>query len=154
MIIHKDMSLFDAPSGSFLVHAVNCRGVWGSGIAKEFGERFPKSYEIYRKMCKNVNDINIGTACILPRENDYKVCCLFTSRGYGIEVDSPDEIRVNTALAIHGLLNMNPFTTAQQPIIYSNKFNSGFFNVPWEQTEYILDKMINQYCQWIVCDPK
>jgi hypothetical protein len=34
MIKYHKMSLFDVPTGSVLVHAVNNQGVWGSGIAK------------------------------------------------------------------------------------------------------------------------
>ncbi|KAK4904538.1 ADP-ribose 1''-phosphate phosphatase, partial [Elasticomyces elasticus] len=32
-------SLFDSPDGSALIHACNCMGVWGSGIANDFRER-------------------------------------------------------------------------------------------------------------------
>jgi O-acetyl-ADP-ribose deacetylase (regulator of RNase III) len=33
-------------------HGVNCRGVMGAGIAKEFRRRFPVMYQIYREKCE------------------------------------------------------------------------------------------------------
>lgn len=36
-----------------LVNPVNCRGVMGAGLAKEFAERFPWIIEPYRSYCKS-----------------------------------------------------------------------------------------------------
>ncbi|KAJ5188086.1 Appr-1-p processing [Penicillium cf. griseofulvum] len=43
--------LFDAPNGAALIHACNCQGVWGAGIARAFYERYPAAYKIYRNHC-------------------------------------------------------------------------------------------------------
>lgn len=37
---------------STLVNAINCRGVMGAGIAREFRRRWPSMYEDYRRRCE------------------------------------------------------------------------------------------------------
>ncbi|DAA74171.1 TPA_exp: hypothetical protein A8136_3669 [Trichophyton benhamiae CBS 112371] len=43
--------LFLAPEGAALIHACNCQGSWGKGIALEFKNRYPAAYQIYRSYC-------------------------------------------------------------------------------------------------------
>lgn len=141
MLVYKKGSLFDAPKGSILVHACNAQGVWGSGIAKEFKERFPKSFEEYNRFCdilepKYAN----GRGFICSKENSYNVGCLITSENYGSLVDSPDIILYNTASALEDLFINNNFKE-----YHSNKFNSGLFNVPWEDTEALLKKLCDNW---------
>ncbi len=42
-----------------IVNTVNCVGVMGAGLAKEFKKRYPEMYKEYRKKCEN-NEIEIG----------------------------------------------------------------------------------------------
>lgn len=44
------MNIFDSEMEA-LVNPVNCVGVMGAGLAKQFRERFPENYEIYRSYC-------------------------------------------------------------------------------------------------------
>lgn len=44
---------------SILVNSVNCKGVMGAGLAKEFKLKFPQMYLNYRDMCMK-GRINIG----------------------------------------------------------------------------------------------
>ncbi|KAE8142548.1 ADP-ribose 1''-phosphate phosphatase [Aspergillus pseudotamarii] len=92
--------LFDAPDGAALIHACNCIGSWGGGIAKAFKEKYPAAYNIYHSHCQkykfspeylvtsdspdqpdniqsSTRNRNIrlpeGTALIIPpQEKDYK----------------------------------------------------------------------------------
>ncbi len=147
MIKYKKGSIFDiAPEGSILVHACNAQGVWGSGIAKEFRKRFPKSFSEYNEFAKIAK---VGDALL----TDERIGCLFTSNNYGILVDSPESIVHNTRSAILNLLETIDSEEMGDLPIYSNKFNSGLFNVPWEQTEAIL-KYYEDYFSfnWIVCE--
>lgn len=62
MIIYKEGDLFE--SGCFVgINTVNCKGVMGKGIAKEFKERYPEMYKQYKKACKlgcyKPGDINL-----------------------------------------------------------------------------------------------
>ncbi|KAM5436311.1 ADP-ribose 1''-phosphate phosphatase [Microsporum ferrugineum] len=46
--------LFLAPEGAALIHACNCQGSWGKGIALEFKNKYPAAYKIYRSYCLNL----------------------------------------------------------------------------------------------------
>jgi hypothetical protein len=40
-------------------------------------------------------------------------------------------------------------------VVYSNKFNSGFFRVPWPETEAVLLECLgDKEIEWVVCDPQ
>lgn len=119
-----------APKGAFLAHACNCQGVWGSGIAKTFKDKFPKDYEEYRAWCHRPFTHALGTAFITTNG----IVCLHTSNYYGSAVSDPDDILVETFSAFCELEEKLP----ENAVVYSNKFNSGLFNVPWEMTEYFL----------------
>lgn len=149
-LTYKKMDLFEAPALSILTHACNCRGSWGAGIALEFQKRFPKAYATYAKSCKESNGENLGGALFTDLENDHFVACLFTSNNYGKSLDPKAKILENTSTSIRLLLEM---VAAKGYPIYSNKFNSGLFRVPWEETEAILKPLVEQYkVEWIVCD--
>lgn len=129
--------LFDAPKGSLLIHAVNCKGVWGSGIAKQFAEKFPLAYDQYYLHCLESNSLGKklhGTSIIIPTI-DYKIGCLFTSIGYGKYVSSPNDILKNTLDAIAHLIALNN----DDAPMYMCKINSGLFNVPWSDTLNVLE---------------
>ncbi len=145
-LITKKMSLFDAESGSILVHACNAKGVWGSGIAKEMKERFPLAFRHYNAQCETY---------LMTGQYDntfdktHTILSLVTSSNYGENVDSPDEILVNTTIALYEALKY----INRDTIIYSNKFNSGLFNIPWDRTEAIIKVFVKQYdLNWIVCE--
>lgn len=141
------MSLFDAPKGSVLVHACNAKGVMGSGIALEFKKRFPENFKEYHEYCTEVGDVT-GSAFVWS-ENDYLVGNLITSSTFS-PPDEPLDIIISTTMAIEDLLR----STAWDTTIYSNKFNSRLFNVPWEHTEKVIKRFTNLYnIKWIVCDP-
>jgi ADP-ribose 1''-phosphate phosphatase len=145
-LITKKMDLFEAPKGSILVHACNAQGVWGSGIAKEMKARFPIAFQHYNFQCemyKMLGDIDVTT------DKDYVIASIITSDNYASKVDSPDEILVSTTIALNELCKK--LTPEAQ--IYSNKFNSGLFKVPWDQTEKILTVFVNRYnLNWTVCE--
>lgn len=141
MIIYKKGNLFDVPKqNTLLVHAVNCKGVWGSGIAVEFKTRFPKSFEDYARLCNNYGDDLIGNGFhyYVPCDDDQAIGYLFTSKGYGENKDSENLILKNTSKAVEMLLGLTLPTTE----IHSPKINSGKFAVPWEHTEPIINNAI------------
>ncbi|EKV13724.1 hypothetical protein PDIG_36350 [Penicillium digitatum PHI26] len=169
--------LFDAPNGAALIHACNCQGVWGAGIARAFRERYPTAYEIYRNHCltyrshpvtKMITDLRdedplpslvvpgpLGTALLIPPQKSdfilhrrrHWIICLFTSEKYRMRVDSEDIIVNSTFAALQDLsrqLQVLPQqaseTGNERPqSIYSSRFCTGLFNVPWER----ICKLIN-----------
>lgn len=149
-LVYKKMNLLDAPKGSVLVHACNAKGVWGSGIAKEMKKRFPEAYKDYKHFC-NMIWYPVGRY-YMSDENDKCIVSLITSEGYGDSVDSPNEILVNTSVALHDLA-AHHFAYNNTMTVYSNKFNSGLFKVPWEETEKIIKVFVDKYnLDWVVCE--
>lgn len=165
MIEYKKMSLFDAPKESIIVHACNSQGVWGSGIAKPFKENYPVSYEFYKDFCLKWNDRR-GTACGMAdlgpfaNSEDHWVGWIITSHNYGPLKDTPEVIKINTTLALQDICKKiyMAHPVEENPVIevYSNKFNSGLFAVPWEDSELILKTILRDFkrIKWIVCDPE
>ena len=49
-----------ASSAQTLVNTVNCKGVMGAGIAKEFRRRWPRMFKVYRDACRR-GDVQIGS---------------------------------------------------------------------------------------------
>jgi O-acetyl-ADP-ribose deacetylase (regulator of RNase III) len=48
-----------ASAAQTLVNTVNCKGVMGAGLAKEFKRRWPGMYRVYRDACRR-GDVRIG----------------------------------------------------------------------------------------------
>lgn len=140
-IVYKEMNLFDAPAKSLLVHACNCQGVWGRGIAKDFREKFPLAYEGYKNSC---NELFLLGRALVSIDRNYYIGCLMTSWHYS-PPDAIPMILQNTERALESL--------HRHPTVYSNKFNSGLFGVPWEETEKILKNYLdrNRGISWTVC---
>ena len=135
-ILNKKGSLFDAPPGSMLIHAVSTKSVWGSGIAKQFKVRFPKSFEFYKEFCQEEGEKLIGVAMECPEENGYTVLNLVTSIDYGANKDSKDKILASTRVALDNFFWIHKGGFHGE--LHSCKFNSGLFGVPWNETEKIL----------------
>ena len=108
-----------------LLHAVNSKKVWGSGIAKIFCKNFPLAYSQYKNN-KNV----LGTGYILE-DNGYRIACLVTSVNYGKWIDPPLKIADSTYRAVKNLLEVIP----DDSVIHSPKINVGLFKTPWNLTE-------------------
>lgn len=163
MISHKKMSLFDAPKESIIVHACNSQGMWGSGIAKPFAQNYPHSYVDYKNFCNRWNQER-ETACGMAGFSEFHesenhwVGWIVTSHNYGPLKDSPEVIKINTTLALRELCKAiyRAHPDHSSIDIYSNKFNSGLFAVPWEDSELILKIILRDFkrINWIVCDPE
>lgn len=87
-ITHHIGDIFDAPANSLLIHACNCKGSWGKGIAESFKRRYPAAFKVYQAHCKKTpNKQLIGTALLIPpqRNDRYQqfIGCLFTSAATG-----------------------------------------------------------------------
>lgn len=152
MIKYHKLSLFDAPKNSILGHACNAQGVWSSGIAVPFKEKFPNSFKEYHRYCLHVKNAP-GTSLLCDKENDHFVLCLMTSGNFGPNKSNIETILDNTMFCIDDFLTWY-IESKNGASIYTNKFNSGLFCVPWEKTEAIIEELSNRYnVIWNVCDP-
>ncbi len=52
MIVFKTGNLFNSECQT-LVNTVNCIGIMGTGIAKQFKQKYPKMFEEYKLVCKS-----------------------------------------------------------------------------------------------------
>ncbi len=134
-----------APKEAYLLHACNCQGAWGAGIAKAFKLYYPMDYIKYNQYCKNTEDIS-GTVFITKNN----IICLFTSEHFGKETDSVEVILDNTKLALKELETALP----KDSLIYSPKINSGLFATPWEDTEKLINKFLEARSDvtWVVTE--
>lgn len=99
----------------------------------------------------------LGTALVIPPQpGDCKggrkrhwIVCLFTSRNYGVRVDSPDMIFNSTSAALQDLKSQldtlrNDHQNGESPApgrLYSCRFNSGLFAVPWMETRGLVENV-------------
>jgi ADP-ribose 1''-phosphate phosphatase len=151
---HK-ISIFDAPLGSTLVHAVNCQGQFRSGIAAAIKEKYPEVYEEYKEECERTHPMFLlGDAGIFQtNDENYFIGNLFTSIQESQNKDSEEDILISTTLAVDDFLLQNDINFDMKSI-YSVKINSGHFGVPWEKTAKIIEVLSNRYdVEWNVCDP-
>ena len=152
MIKYKNISLFDAPKGSLIVHSANSQGVWGSGIAKDIAQRYPNQYAHYRNNAHRIGEAVFELFYNIEKDGDHHVINLITSSLESKNPDKEEDILINTTTALFDFITFYKYHMDQVPI-YSNKFNSGLFNVPWEKTEKILATLVDRYnIDWTVCN--
>lgn len=145
------------------MHSTNCLSIWGAGFAAELSRMFPAAYERYRVFCDESRPSpsdrwpspSLAGKCIVipPQEADItmgapsiNVVCLFTSYGYGRPnkasgkpgKDGQRKILDQTVTALgdfrRQLEDMRAEGEEQHVVIYSPRFNSKAFRVPWERT--------------------
>ncbi|KAF2148980.1 hypothetical protein K461DRAFT_282459 [Myriangium duriaei CBS 260.36] len=51
LITEEKGDIFSAPPGTLLIHACNCVGHWGAGIAAAFKQRYPAAYTAMKAHC-------------------------------------------------------------------------------------------------------
>ncbi|KAK6344088.1 ADP-ribose 1''-phosphate phosphatase [Orbilia brochopaga] len=169
MVVGED--IFAAERGSVLIHACNCLGSWGAGIALAFREKYPAAYNVYRAHCATRGNPStlLGTALLIPPQladaREHWIACLFTSVGYGRRVDAPDEILRSTKASLENMVAViagvenddmphgGASTTAilgtgiheDTPEIgelHACKINSGRFGVDWERTKRVIEEVL------------
>jgi ADP-ribose 1''-phosphate phosphatase len=144
-VIEETGNLFSAPPRSVIVHACNCSGKWGAGIALQFRERYPKAFQQYEAHCKehSASDL-IGTSLLIPpcekAGPEHYIGCLFTSKGFGKRKDSVDDILEATKTSMIYLLE-SLIQDGDVKGIYMCKINSGRFAVPWPRSREVLEAL-------------
>ncbi|KAK6538105.1 ADP-ribose 1''-phosphate phosphatase [Orbilia ellipsospora] len=140
--------IFSAPAGSVLIHACNCVGSWGAGIALAFKQKYPAAYQVYHNHCTTAHSDPsslLGTTLLIPpQESDpdgHWIACLFTSERYGKRVDSPEMILRRTKGAFEGLLEQVRRVGVDGGL-HACKINSGRFGVDWGRTREALEECL------------
>jgi len=151
-ITEQTGDLFTAPDHTVLIHACNCEGHWGKGIAAQFKKRYSAAFSTYKARCENHDQADLrGTALLIPpaeevSEGDrHLVGCLFTSLSKGRSKDKPAEIVRYTETAMKDLLRQisayHESHESKIEQIWMCKINSGLFGVPWEDSKAALERV-------------
>lgn len=144
--------IFNAPPNSLIIHACNCEGSWGAGIAAAFKQHYMGAFKVYAAHCKqNGHDLFGNALFISPQKLDKKkqhfVGCLFTSRSKGKKKDSPSAILEATKPAMEDLLQQvkewNSSHAKEEAVgeVRICKINSGLFAVPWNETKELMESI-------------
>jgi ADP-ribose 1''-phosphate phosphatase len=157
-ITDKIGDLFAAPPNTLLIHACNCIGSWGGGIALAFRDRYPAAYAVYRAHCaRSTPDALLGTALLIPPQTGkgqqgnkdtgqgHYVGCLFTSRRVGKGRDAPETILRATVPAMAHLMRLVAEEEGRAGVSIAEvrmcRINSGLFAVPWDQSKKAIEGM-------------
>lgn len=149
-VTERTGDLFSAPSGTLLVHACNCEGSWGKGIAEQFRTRYPSAFRTYQSHCRSRDRRQLAGSSLMiePGEGKTKqhfIGCLFTSIGKGRNKDKPSTILDSTKTAmdqlIHQITEHNCNTEPKIKQIWMCQIHSGLFNVPWKDTQAVLERI-------------
>lgn len=98
MIIEKQGDLLESGC-DIICHQVNCRGVMGSGIAKQIRAKWPRVYMEYAYDCSIVNwEDSLGSCLLLDTPSNQWVANLFGQNGYGRDKMYTDYAAVESAL--------------------------------------------------------
>lgn len=80
VIIKRKGSIFGSNCEA-LVNPVNCVGVMGAGLAKQFKERYPINFKHYRLQCDN-NKLELGGFTVTINEKEKTIVNLATKDHY------------------------------------------------------------------------
>ncbi|KAG9573664.1 hypothetical protein KCU77_g14474, partial [Aureobasidium melanogenum] len=145
VVTERKGDLFAAPNNTLLLHACNCVGSWGAGIALAFKKRYPDHFAIYEAHCKSKTPNSLLSTCLLippqPTGLQHWIGCLFTSRKYGRGKDSKDDIMDSTDSALQDMLEQLGDMEQKPSHIWMCKINSGSFKVPWSQTKALIEAL-------------
>lgn len=92
MITAKEGNLLDSGC-DIICHQVNCKGVMGSGLAKQVKEKFPEVYNCYLQSCSKkapsqlLGHVDIVVIC---NKKPFGVANLYAQDGYGTDKQYTD----------------------------------------------------------------
>lgn len=148
MITVKDGNLFDAPKG-IICHQVNCKGVMGAGVAKQFKEQFPYHYKLYKQTCmKAINPSDLLGKIIFLGENDQIYSCsMFAQINYGREekhtytdYNAFQDCCKTIASTVNAISSSH-----KTPINIPYKIGCGLANGDWHIIYSIIDEVFKDY---------
>ena len=148
MITIKEGSLFDAPCG-LICHQVNCKGVMGAGVAKEFKERFPQTFLDYQYHC-NIQGNKLLGQVLFSREGDYKytTCCMAAQYGYGRDknfVYTDYDAFKKCCESIASFVKDSYYNYTNVPINMPYKIGCGLANGDWSIIYKIIEEVFKDY---------
>lgn len=146
-LIYRPGDLFTAVAekDAVLVHAASTQGVWGAGVARIFADRYPQAFQLYSHQCDHISpDRLLGTYGTWGTGDGPLIAWLFTAEHLGHQ-SRPHIVAEDTESAVKSMFRDSMMMAGDQEpkwAFHSPKMNSGLFGVPWELTEAVLKKTI------------
>lgn len=85
MIKHIKCNIFES-GADVICHQVNCRGVMGSGIAKQVREKYPEVYEFYHAVCMTLEPSELlGRVISIEVDDGLWIDNLFSQENFGYD---------------------------------------------------------------------
>jgi ADP-ribose 1''-phosphate phosphatase len=152
------------PNNAVLIHACNCFGKWGTGVAAALTRKYPDLVQTCQQYIREYpTEALLGTCVIIWAEDKNStrkwVACLFTSEGYGKQTkghpgrSSVADITKYTKSALADLRTQLEYYRDSTPEpgegkpdvneLWACKFNSGFFGVDWTVSEQVLKEVFS-----------
>jgi ADP-ribose 1''-phosphate phosphatase len=162
-------TLDSVPADSYIAHATNCLGTWGSGFAKDLAALYPEACKVYEAHCEAqipkgarwpTREALAGTSFHIPASGDEKchIVNLFTSYGYGGARagkpgrDSKARVMAQTEAALRQM--RQDLGDGEGVVIYSPMINAGSFRVEWEVTQRMIETVFEGWKgEWYVLKP-
>ena len=121
-----------------LVNPVNCVGVCGRGLAKEFKDRFPDNFKIYRMICRHA-EMRVGKVLVVdPVGDEEKIIINFPTKLHWKQRSKVDYIA-------RGLRSLTT-TVLSLPLIKSiavPALGCGLGGLEWAEVKPLLDEKLS-----------
>jgi O-acetyl-ADP-ribose deacetylase (regulator of RNase III) len=65
-----------------IMHQVNCKGIWGAGLAKQIRDKYPDAFVDYKRLCDEKGSKLLGHSRICVAK-DRTIFSIFGQDGYG-----------------------------------------------------------------------
>ena len=106
-------SIFDSPA-DILVHQVNCKGVMGAGLAKQFRVRYPEMYAMYRFNCNTSKPEDLlGKVLYYSAPDGKLIANIYAQNGFGSHGRHTDYEALKSCLSyVKETAEINGFTVA------------------------------------------
>jgi len=129
----------ELPKNAVLIHQVNCRGVMGSGIAKQIREVYPSHYEDYKDSLsvRGRDSVCLGDHLISNVSSSGKeVIALFSQRDFGTKTRHTNYAAIARALmdVASSLTNL----VSQPTLIIPKYIGCGLGGGDWDIVEKII----------------
>lgn len=136
-----DLFSHTAKKSIVLAHACNPHGSWGGGIAAQFKKRYPEAYKKYANHCET-NSSLLGSSFLIRDEKTY-IACLFTSDFSTDPATIVKYTKSSMESLAEQLKSLDDIETdgSGNPVVNMPTINSGIFNVPWKDTEAVLNQL-------------
>ena len=148
MIKHIKCDIFES-GADIICHQVNCQGVMGSGVAKQVREKFPKNYEGYCLMCKEMKPSELlGLVYCCKVRDKFVITNLFAQENFGY--DGKCYTDYNALLkGLQTIANRHKKETIAIPYLMGCHRGGGDWNVVYKMIE---DVFGNSDCEVLICE--